>query len=186
MVFFDGKLLILFSLLATLLVACGTGGNATVAPVPTAQTSVTTSPTLEPSPLPTVTTISHTSDLASLYDIEESSVFSIRELGDEYVKFKRGESTSLKGGQSILTEGCHVGDSVKLGEDLYIAFSPDGKIDLKNNVILVSGFDALPESKACYEMVVAYRGVRRVTINFNPAELQRFTLVDGKAIRRKN
>lgn len=184
--FFNSKLLILLSLLATLLVACGSGDNTTVAPEPTNQSSVTMSQTMEPSPLPTVTPVTIASELASLYDVDESNVFSIKELGDEYVKLKRGEPTSLKGGQSILTQGCHVGDTVRLGDDLYIAFSPDGKVSLKNNMILVTGFDELPKSKACYEMVVVYRGLRRVTINFNPAELQRFSLVDGKAIRREN
>lgn len=175
----------LVSLLLVLVLACTAETT-----LPTSTSHPVTPPTVakdpNPTPVPTVPTLSPTSSLASSYDIEESRIFTIQELGEAYVQQKRGERSSRSiAGEPILTEGCHVGDSIKLGEDLYIAFSPDGKLDLKDNVILVTGFDVLPESKACYEMVLIYKGVRRVTINFNPAELQRFRLVDDGAISSK-
>ena len=139
--------------------------------------------TLEPTPTPTSTSsLSSSSSLALLYDVDETRVFTIKQLGDEYVKLKRGEGTSLTG-QPIIIEGCHAKDSVKIGEDLWIAFSSDGNFVLKDNVVLISGFDSLPKVD-CYEMVVRYKGLKKISfLDGNVSELQRFRLVDGQAIR---
>ena len=165
--------LLLLLLLGLFAVACGN-----TAPV---------DPTATPPPAPTVTqspTSTPTPSLATLYGIEESDFFTIKQLWDEYLKSERGEPTHLKG-QPIVIEGCHAKDSIKIGQDLWIAFSPDGDFDLKDNVVLVTGFASLP-TVACYEMAVKYKGTRKLELtSMNIAEFQRFRLIDEKAIRTK-
>ena len=75
-----------------------------------------------------------------------------------------------------------------------MAFSPDGDLNLANNVVMITGFDSLPLVGVCYEMVARYTG----TYNFNltsyggssgyrsrDVTLQQFRIVDGDAIQRR-
>ena len=163
----------LLLLLALFAVACGNS-----APPPSDPTSVST-----PAPTPTPATSSNSS-LATMYDVDEGDFFTITQLWDEYLKSERGEPTRLKG-QPIIIEGCHAKDSIKVGQDLWIAFSPDGDFDLKKNVVLVTGFASLP-TVDCYEMAVKYKGTRKFDLtSMNVAEFQRFRLIDGEAIRKR-
>ncbi len=124
--------------------------------------------------------------LATIYNLDESHFYTIKQLGEDRVNTMRGTSTTIPK-SPIIIEACHVGKSLTIEKEFWVAFSQDGDFDLKNNVILVTGFDSLPKYTVCYEMVVEYQGLERVSVTsvFRTREpqLQKFRLVDGDAIR---
>ena len=171
--------LILLLLVSVLIAACGTSAS----PTPT--------PTDTPVPIPI-------SPLASEYDVEESHYFTMKQLGEEYVKSAGSQGAAITLGRytpptykPIFTMGCHTGESISYKGRLWVAFSPDGTLDIINNVVLVTGFDPIPHSKNCYEMVIRHADVIRLdfmrTIDgerrSHVLTMQGFRLVDGKAIR---
>ena len=172
--------LILLLLVSLFALACGTSASPTPAPTDTAVPT----PTIANTPTPS---------LASQYDVDEARFFTIKQLGDVYTKAARGEGPKLTR-QPIFIEGCRTGETVRLDGDLWVAFSGDGKFDLKDNVVLVTGFDSLPSVGACYGMVVSYKGTGRLDYSTHSSSagyrsrsitLQKFQLVDGEAIQSR-
>lgn len=182
--------LILLSLVSFLTLACGTSASPTPGPTVVPPATQTRAPTDTPVPAPTIANTPAPS-LASQYDIDDSHFFTIKELGDVYTKAARGEGPKLTR-QPIHIEGCHTGETASINRSLWVAFSGDGDLDLKDNVVLVAGFDSLPLPGICYEMVVSYKGTGRVSLSTQSSSagyrsrdvsLQQFRLVDGDAIQ---
>lgn len=182
--------LILLSLVSFLTLACGASASPTPGPTVVPPATPTRAPTDTPPATPTVANTPAPS-LASRYDVDESRFYTIKQLGDVYTKAARGEGPKLTR-QSIHIEGCHTGETVSINRSLWVAFSGDGDLDLKDNVVLVAGFDSLPLPGICYDMVVSYKGTGRVSLSTQSSSagyrsrdvsLQQFRLVDGEAIQ---